>query len=63
MIVTGHIPEGINISLVTPIPKKTEIIEPGDARPISVSSAQATLLESLSFSKRHRFFVKQAVIN
>jgi hypothetical protein len=47
MVVTGHVPAEMNTSLVTPIPKKSEIIEPGDARPISVSSVLANLLESL----------------
>jgi hypothetical protein len=53
MIVTGHVPVDFNISVVTPIPKKTEIAEPGDARPISVSSALANILESLILNRAH----------
>ena len=38
MVATGHVPSEMNTILVTPIPKKSEIVVPGDARPISVSS-------------------------
>ena len=51
MVSTGHVPHDLNISLVTPIPKKSEITTPGDARPISVSSPLANLLESLILTK------------
>jgi hypothetical protein len=47
MLSIGHVPDKFNISMVSPIPKKTEIVEPGDARPISVSGVLSNMLESL----------------
>jgi hypothetical protein len=53
IIATGHIPNDFNTCLVTPIPKKSVIDQPGDARPISVSSALANILESLILNRSH----------
>jgi hypothetical protein len=51
MLSIGHIPDKFNISMVSPIPKKDEIKEPGDARPISVSGVLSNMLESLILLK------------
>jgi len=51
MLSIGHIPDTFNVSLVTPIPKKNLINEPGDARPISVSGVLSNMLESLILMK------------
>ena len=61
IIVTGYIPDEFNVSLVTPIPKKSEILSPGDARPISISSVMANLLEALILDKS--FFLRNTSIN
>ena len=48
---TGHIPVGFNTSLLIPIPKKNEVSNPTDYRPISISTSIATLFETLLFVK------------
>ena len=47
----GYLPELFNVSIVTPIPKKGEMNEPKDFRPISVSTSIATIFETLLLSK------------
>ena len=51
IIKNGTIPECFNVSLLHPIPKKSELSAPTDYRPISVSSAVATLFEHLLLDK------------
>jgi len=43
----NYTPSNFNISLVTPIPKKGDLKEPSDFRPISVSTAYAMIYERL----------------
>ena len=63
MITSGQVPDNFNISLVTPIPKKGELKEPADYRPISVSSSFALLYESLILNKIDANLSKEISIN
>ena len=47
MLLTGHLPNEFNLSILVPIPKKKEISKPSDYRPISISTVLSTILESL----------------
>ena len=47
----GVFPVGFNVSLITAIPKKGEMKEPADYRPISVSNVLATVFEYYLLSK------------
>lgn len=51
MIRFGHTPSEFNISVVTPIPKKSELNTPSDYRPISVSSVFTLIYEALINNK------------
>ena len=51
MLSTGFIPRGFNISLLVPIPKKSELKTPSDYRPISISTSLATPFEAVIFEK------------
>lgn len=44
---TGHIPSGLCVSLLKPIPKKGTMNGPSDYRPISISSVLATIFETV----------------
>ena len=51
MFKNGYTPNDFNTSLVTPIPKKGELTEPKDYRPISVSTTFAIIYEKLILTK------------
>ena len=44
---TGHIPSGLGVSLLKPIPKKGQMCGPSDYRPISISNVLATIFETI----------------
>ena len=47
----GYIPENFNCAIIKPIPKKGEVREPSDYRPISISSVLSSLFEYLILEK------------
>ena len=51
MIKYGHTPSDFNTALLTPIPKKCELLGPSDYRPISVSTVFAIIFEKLILGK------------
>ncbi|CAF1080507.1 unnamed protein product, partial [Brachionus calyciflorus] len=51
MIKYGYTPDNFNVDLATPIPKKGQMKEPSDLRPISVSTSYANLFQSLLLKK------------